>query len=287
MRAYTTRIALPAATMALLAACASEPPPPASTNTVQTTAPDTSLFEMVAERPVEEGIEVVQTIRPRPGVTVRFLLSRPRNPEAAVILLAGGKGVLNIDLSGGLEKSSSNFLVRSRRLFERAGLITATVDAPSDHKGRDGMRNGFRGTQEHARDLGAVIQYLRSRFGKPVWLIGTSRGTISAVNAATRLETASAARPDGLVLSATVTMGGKKGLQVMRFDLPRITQPVLIAHHREDGCSVSPFSRTKKLKRRLKRAAKVEILAFSGGFNDGNPAKGVRITVFAASSPRS
>lgn len=273
MRAYTTRLGLLGALISVLAACASEPPPPASTDTVQT-APGTSLFQMVAERPVEEGIEVVQTIRPRPGVTVRFLLSRPRNPEAAVILLAGGKGVLDIDVSGGLGQPSSNFLVRSRRLFERAGLITATLDAPSDHKGRDGMRNGFRGTVEHARDIGAVIRYLRARFGKPVWIVGTSRGTVSAVNAATKLETASAARPDGLVLSATVTKGANKGLQVMRFDLPSITQPVLLVHHRDDECNVSPFSRIKRLKRKLKRAAKREILTYTGGFNDGKPCRG-------------
>lgn len=252
------------AAMVGLAACSSqlEPQTPAST------------VAMIAERPIEDGVEVVQTIQPRPGVAERFLLSRPRHPKAAVVLLPGGGGVLNIDLAGGLGKGKSNFLVRSRRLFERAGLIVATVDAPSDHQGPKGMRGGFRGTETHARDIGAVIQYLHSRFGKPVWLVGTSRSTISTVNAAIRLKGAGAMAPDGLVLTATVTKGAKTGLQVMRFDLPSITQPVLIAHHQQDSCRVSPFSRAEDVKRRLKRAARVEILAYSGGFSDGDACQG-------------
>ncbi len=40
---------------------------------------------------------------------------------------------------------------------------------------------------QHAEDIGKVIADVRERTKLPVWLVGTSRGAISAANAASRL----------------------------------------------------------------------------------------------------
>jgi len=133
--------------------------------------------------------------------------------------------------------------VRSVAHFHEVGLITALVDAPSDHRGVDGLA-GFRTATQHADDLGKVIADVRRRTSAAVWLAGTSRGTISAVNAAARLT--GPAAPDGLVLTSAVTSGGLGGqkpwVTQTVFDLPlsAIRVPVLVVGHAADACIRSP-----------------------------------------------
>jgi hypothetical protein len=141
----------------------------------------------------------VRTIPSRPGVTQSFLLVRPAAaPRAVVVLFAGGHGVVNVRARRlGL---AGNFLVRNRARFAGHGLLVAVFDTPSDRA--DG-RDGFRTTAAHAADVRAVIEALRAEAAAPVWLVGTSMGTVSAASAAARL--AGAGGPDGLVLTSTVT----------------------------------------------------------------------------------
>ena len=79
------------------------------------------------------------------------------------------------------------------------GFVVAVPDAPSDHP--DGLDN-FRDTPEHAEDLGVLIEHMRKAYpGLPVWLVSTSRGTISATNALANAPT----KPDHVVLTSSVT----------------------------------------------------------------------------------
>ena len=128
----------------------------------------------------------------------------------ALVLLPGGPGYMALDAKGCARKLEGNSLVRSRDLFHAAGFVTALVDAPSDHRGEDGL-GGFRLSAQHADDIGKVIAEVRERTKLPVWLVGTSRGAISAANAASRLT--GPAAPDGLVLTSAVTSGSVGGLQ--------------------------------------------------------------------------
>src|SRR5688572_26180765 len=75
--------------------------------------------------------ERVVDIPTRPNVTQRFLFSSPANAKAAVILIAGGHGGLQIFPGGKIGWGANNFVVRNRRLFADRGLMVATIDAPS------------------------------------------------------------------------------------------------------------------------------------------------------------
>jgi pimeloyl-ACP methyl ester carboxylesterase len=204
----------------------------------------------------------------RPGVTTRYLTLAPAQPRAAVLLFTGGQGVANIpDRPGPGWARQGAFVVRARALFRDHGLFVAVIDAPSDH--RDGL-GPFRNTAEHAQDVASVIADIRKRTnGLPVWLIGTSRGTLSAANAATRLEPPQAA--DGLVLTSTVTRpaGRQSGpggtLNVFDMSLSRIRIPTLIVHHRSDGCRVTPAADVGALREKLTGAPRTEVMMFSGG----------------------
>lgn len=179
----------------------------------------------------------------RPGVTMRYLAISPDGPpKAAVILLAGGNGVLRLSPTGSIGSLSGNFLIRSRDLFARQGIYVAALDASSDNQ--RGMDGAVRLSAQHAADIGRVIADVRSRTGGvPVWVVGTSSGTLSAANAAARLSAAEPSiRPAGVVLaSAQTTLAVNEcGKTVYDAPLADIRVPLLVVSHESDACPCSP-----------------------------------------------
>jgi len=144
----------------------------------------------------------VVDIPTRTGVTQRMLVLAPGSPKAAVVLLAGGHGGLQISLNGSLKWGEGNFLVRTRQLFASNGLMVAVVDAPSDRQNSPYL-GGFRQKPEHVADIKAVIAWLKQQANIPVWLVGTSRGTQSAAFIATQLASADGG-PESVVLTSTI-----------------------------------------------------------------------------------
>ena len=190
----------------------------------------------------------VVTIETHGRTTTRYAFASPppvpaQSARIAVVLLVGGGGYLDLDNKGCPRELTGNSLVRSIPHFHELGFVTALVDAPSDHFGADGLA-GFRISSEHADDLGKVIADVRARTKGAVWLIGTSRGSISAANAAARLSSSPA--PDGVVLTSALMSGqrGAKKRWVAQsvFDVPleAIRLPVLVVGHAADKCMRSP-----------------------------------------------
>jgi hypothetical protein len=196
-------------------------------------------------------------------------------PQGVVVLLVGGGGYLNLDDAGCPRALKGNFLVRTRDRFQAAGFATALVDSPSDYTGDDGLE-GFRSDPKHAEDIGKVIADVRTRAKGPLWLVGTSRGTISAVNVASRASGAGA--PDGLVLSSALMFGSegmrKAWVAQSVFDLPleSITMPILVVGHADDRCLRSPPSRMEDITARTK-GVREQVVVVTGG--PGRPAPGV------------
>jgi len=211
-----------------------------------------------AQRP-----ESMQRIESRPGVTQPFVLVEPPDtPVAAVILFTGGDGVLGFTGPGPFP-SGRNFLVRNRHAFAAQRLLVAVIDAPSDHASGLGR---FRVTEEHARDVAAVVAALRAKAGVPVWVVGTSRGTVSAVNAAARLRDSG---PDGLVISSSVTRHGRPNVETVNdASITEVRIPTLVVHHEQDACTSTPGADAPALVGRV-RAARKELLLFSGGAGGG------------------
>ena len=217
-----------------------------------------------AEAPA--AIRVVD-IPTRPGVTQRMIVLTPAAPKAAVVLLAGGHGGLQIAPDGSMKWGAGNFLVRSRQLFAEQDLAVAVVDAPSDQQAPRFLEY-FRTTSAHVADLKAVIAWMRDTTGLPVWLIGTSRGTQSAAYAATQLAGADA--PDGIVLTSSI-LSDRSSLPVTAMALRDIRIPVLVVHHRQDGCALCAFSGVSFLMGKLDNAPRKQLLAFEGGVSTGDP----------------
>ncbi len=189
----------------------------------------------------------------RPGVTQPIYLTVARNPVASAIMYPGSNGVVSAE--------RNNFLIRVAGDFAAAGVTVAVADAPSDQAG--GMNTGFRAGEAQATDTAAIVAFLRSRAPVPVWLVGTSRGSISAANAAVRL---GPPRIAGVVLTSSVWAGGMSAVP-----LNTLPVPVLIVHNRNDSCRESPFDQAEPAYATLTAAPAKQFLAVAGGSSRGNP----------------
>ncbi len=206
---------------------------------------------------VEAAEEEIVTINSRPGVTVSFIATRPDGPaKAAAILFSGGHGKLGLWQSLGTR--AGNFLVRSRDLFAKLGILAATIDVPSDRR-----RNGFvdfRDTDEHRLDVAAVIEWLHGQTTAPVWLIGASRGTVSLSHVSGLLPI------DGVIFSASVTeVGDRRAATALDGVLEKISVPVLLVHHTGDNCHVTPAGGVSTIVDRLIKSPKIDTMFFTGG----------------------
>ena len=184
----------------------------------------------------------IVTLPTRPHVTQSFVIlgMHGRQPGAIAILYIGGGGRINLRREEGKVKfGARNFLPRSRDHFVRNGVLPVVMDAPSDQVE---LTESYRSSREQAIDAGAVVADLRKRYPTlPIYLVGTSRGTISVAYLGRDLGDEVA----GVVLTSTMfgSSNPRRQAPTLRgFDYARIKSRVLFVHHREDGCEHTPYS---------------------------------------------
>ena len=191
----------------------------------------------------------------------------PKGAVAALVLLVGGGGFIKLGDDGCARKLKGNSLIRQIPYFHAGGMVTALVDAPSDRREKDGL-GGFRSEAAHADDIGKVIADVRARTNLPVWLAGTSRGTISAANIAGRLE--GPAAPDGVILTSPLTKRAEKAHKpwamhdVFMLDLAAIKMPLLVVVHEKDSCIRTPPPLGAKIVEKASSARKQSVVVTGG-----------------------
>jgi hypothetical protein len=167
------------------------------------------------------------------------LLNKPNSPRAALVLIPGGDGTLDVRPDGSFSRLRGNQLVRTRKAYLRHGIATLTID---------------RGV-----DPAAAVRYLRG-ITRKVAVAGTSRGSL-------RVPDALSAKPDGIVLTAAFLADVQSSIGTAGA-LPR----TLIVHHRNDQCrftlpaGVEPF--------KAWGGARVQVAWMQGGTSIGNPCLG-------------
>jgi pimeloyl-ACP methyl ester carboxylesterase len=209
------------------------------------------------------GTETVLYVTSR-GHEIPTLIDTPHGaPIGAVILLAGGKGRLDIKPDGTIAFLTGNQLVRSRQKYTEAGFLTLLPDlAPNFKTGSKGVVLRYSTSQAYADDIGAMVKILRAKLETPllsppqvrlpVVVIGTSYGSIRAANAVAKLKAPS--RPDGAVLTSAFLMPGQPPstpIQRAKANLPPILEtvrgaandnpallaiPMLVAWNTNDTC---------------------------------------------------
>ena len=211
--------------------------------------------------PPATAAEVLQ-VKTASGAKMRALLTgNPKTAKANLILLTGGNGVLKISGKGEIKKPTKNFLVRTRQLFANAGFLTAVVDAPLDRRTSTGLLGGFRASTKHADDLSKVVKKLSALNAKPVIIIGTSRGTVSAANVAARDMSGNI---KAAVLTSSMVRPNKKGKIITDLPLNAIKVPVLFVHNKGDTCKMTLLSGVKPVVKKLKKnSVKAELIVVS------------------------
>ena len=221
--------------------------------------------------PARAADRVVDLPTGRGENVMRVLLLAPAGPpRGALVLLAGGDGSLDLAPDGSIRSLGGNQLVRTRAAYVAAGWLVAVPDMPLDTwRARPYGRLGA----EHAADLGRLVALLR-RETRLVVVAGTSMGSLSAANAAARL--AGDQAPNGVILTSGLLMGGNGGPSVEEGvpGLGGIAMPVLLVHHRHDGCRLTPPSGPAQLRPLLKAAPRVDLVMLDGGSGMGNPCEG-------------
>ncbi len=214
----------------------------------------TALLALLAGCAAQTGGVSLET---RPGVTVNVTLDGPESATALLLFFEGG--------SGGLEISSRGFGTVSKGLFVENGLKFALIDAPSDQTDyRGGMNPRFRGSRDHMVDIDAVLATLRKENRIPVWLVGISMGTRSVAHYAVRRHE----NFDGIVLLSSHT-NPPRGRSIAEFGLERITVPLLVIAHRNDGCRSTPPVGAQKIADAATSSPNATAKYFTGGLNEG------------------
>jgi hypothetical protein len=205
----------------------------------------------------------------RPGVSMQYLeIVASERPRAVVVLMAGGKGVLGLRPSGEISTDLKlNFLMRARDQFAREGMVVAALDVASDQMA--GLNGDIRLSGRHAQDIVKIIADLRKRHNVPVWLVGTSASTISAVSVAARFPDPKSGGPDGIVLTSSLTVLAKGlcGRSIYFAPLANIRVPVLSIGHEKDACACSPgrAEAGRKMMAALEQSQRKEHKVWTGG----------------------
>ncbi len=203
----------------------------------------------------------------REGVKQPFLYSKAISPQAVAILFQGGAG--RIGAAGTATNGWArveNFLSGGAKRFTNNGVTVAIFETPSN---KGNLNDGFRNTPEHNQDVSALIAFLRKENPSlPVWLIGTSNGTLSVTSAAANL--AQSEKPDGIVLSSSVSVehsltGQKYTHPYWAAKLDQIAMPALLVHHKQDACEYSPYTGMQKALASFPNATKIELITMEGG----------------------
>lgn len=177
--------------------------------------------------------------------------------KATLVLLPGGDAGTGKVVDG--QPGSRNFLSRSRALFQAEGFNVIVAYRPSDLQE---LAYEYRTTAAHIDEIAQAVDWAHRQFGQPVWLVGTSRGSVSATAAAIAL---GPSRVQGLVLTSSVT-SGKPGA-VPTQQLYRIQVPTLVLHHRLDACHVCRPREAALIPDALTAAPRKQFILVEGGFD--------------------
>lgn len=190
-----------------------------------------------------------------------YAMTQP-DAVATVILLPGGDGDSGKIVDG--QPSSKNFLTRSRELFFAEKFNVLVVFRATDLPGLD---YDYRVSATHMQEMAAVVRHARQLSSAPVWLIGTSRGTVSGTAATLALPPGAV---QGLVLTSSVT--SKKTGAIGTQQIGKIGVPTLVVHHQYDACKFCVPHEAARITDGLKSAPIKKFLMVKGGFNPvGDP----------------
>ena len=201
---------------------------------------------------------VLLKIPTRPEVKTTLFWEPVEQAKATVVLFPGGAGGFGKVENG--KPSSNNFLVRSESYFTSNQFNVAIFGRPSDS---DDLGYADRISDKHLTDVQEVLKHVKTLSSAPLWIIGTSRGSVSATATAIRFQDIGIA---GLVLTSSIVNAKKVGAVITQ-DLSAIKVPTLILHHQKDACIHCSPSAVPAVLRGLTNTSAKKLIFVDGGSN--------------------
>jgi hypothetical protein len=186
----------------------------------------------------------------------RVLYARPQSPRGTIVMLPGGSGDVGIDEDGDIAHGK-NFVVRTRDLWLARGYAMMIPDAEDGRNLR-----GLRSSPEYADIILDLVRAAHAKTPGPVFLLGTSQGSVAAMNGAGHLSRAELA---GVVLTESVSRRSKSGETVFDVAPDRVTVPALIVANRDSACRVAPPEDAPRIAAAMTRAPEVRVIYVQGG----------------------
>ncbi len=200
------------------------------------------------------------------GIVQRVLYDAPARPRATLVMLPGGTGDVGVRRDGDL-RHDDNFVVRTRADWVASGyavLIPDTIEAAN--------LRGARSSPAYGRVVDRLAAYAHTQAAGLVFLIGTSQGTIAAMNGAAH------ARPGlvaGVVLTESVSVPGRLSTEtVFDADPQDVRVPALVVANRDDICSVAPPSMAPRIVAAMTGSPSAHVLMVGGGVQRSEKACG-------------
>lgn len=177
----------------------------------------------------EVRVGEVLPVATRDGVVVPIYASWRNDARATVVLFPGGAGGYGQIADDGWP-TGGNFLIRTGKHWASHPFNVVMVGRAADDI--DLSDGTVRIGEKHAADNVAIFKAIKDRSPLPIWVVGTSMGTISVAAAAIRDNENLIA---GAVLTSSI-LAYKISGALPRQDLERIRVPTLVFHHENDAC---------------------------------------------------
>lgn len=168
------------------------------------------IFFVLCFAKISDAEDKISLVSTRQGVTVPIYMNEAPKATKVLLMFTGGMGQ-HFSESGGVIKLSKNFLARTSAQFVKKGFTIVILGVPSDQ--HNTFSDKYRNSPEHREDVDRVIHYLAAMRYKEVYLVATSRGTLSAAYLASELKNDTI---KGIVL--TSTLEGPKFLQWIKLE---------------------------------------------------------------------
>jgi pimeloyl-ACP methyl ester carboxylesterase len=192
----------------------------------------------------------------------RLLYASPENPRAALIMLPGGNGMVEIGMDGSIRNMGESFLLRTLPLWQAQGFAVAVLSPPN------GMSLlGYRHTASYAATIGQAVDFVRSHANAPVWLVGASQGSIAAVAGGARL----GPRIAGIVVISSATGRSSSGETLFDSEPGLVSVPALVVANNGDTCPVSPPQDAPKIAAALDHSPRKEVVYMQSDAIEGQP----------------
>jgi hypothetical protein len=202
--------------------------------------------------------ERVFDLQLRNGNHQRVLYATAANAKAIIVMLPGGAGDIGIGQSGDL-RHDENFVVRSRALWIERGYDVLIPDTLNSENLR-----GLRSSPAYAALVGELVHFAHTKSSAAVFLLGTSQGSIAAMNGAAHLSRTQLA---GVVLTESVSRQGGSHETVFQANPQDVRVPALVVANHDDRCDVAPPEDAPQIVAAMSNSPQVKLLYVRGGIS--------------------